>query len=259
MSVYDAMAPDFERRRALPDGVAEAVRAHHPAIRAAAPAPRAGSGRRNGQDRPALRPGRRRLYRGRSILRHAANLRRTASRRTSDASRRHPPAVPAMRTSTRSCWCRCSTKYERWRDLLTDTIRVLRPGGIVVAGRVAAPDDGVDAQMKDRLAAILAEMDVHPYRGKFREDAHGLAGPHTAPSEDRRCRDLDRRPDTGRLSANAMPGVPVSRCCRKPVKQEAMHRLRVWAAERFGSLDTVCREDFRFELIIHRFQQGTTP
>ena len=58
VSAYDAIAPRFERDRALPDGVAEAIRA---AVLAAAPArPRLldlGAG--SGPHRPAVRRGRR--------------------------------------------------------------------------------------------------------------------------------------------------------------------------------------------------------
>jgi hypothetical protein len=41
------------------------------------------------------------------------------------------------------------------------------------------------------------------------------------------------------------------------VQQQALRELSGWATERFGSLDTVLTESFHFELIIHRFQQGT--
>jgi SAM-dependent methyltransferase len=146
-------------------------------------------------------------------------------------------------------------KVEGWRHLLTDTIRVLRPGGVVVAGRAAAPDDGVDAQMKDRLAAILDAMDVHPYRGKFRENAMGWLS-RTLP--DRKivvaARWTADRTPRGFLQRHA--GGARFSVLPEPVKQRAMHRLSVWAAERFGSLDTVCHEDFCFELIVHRSPQG---
>jgi hypothetical protein len=45
----------------------------------------------------------------------------------------------------------------------------------------------------------------------------------------------------------------------EPVRREAMHRLGEWARGVFGSLDVAQPEGYRFDLTIHRFQQGTTP
>jgi ubiquinone/menaquinone biosynthesis C-methylase UbiE len=254
MSVYDAMAPDFERRRSLPDGVAEAVRGT--ILQAGLPQrPRlldlgAGAGRIG---RPFVLAGD--DYIGADL---SFGMLQTFAGR-------HPGARLTQADGTRLPFpdaafdavllVQVLNKVAGWRHLLTDTIRVLRPGGIVVAGRVTAPDDGVDARMKQRLAAILAEMDVHPYRGKFREDAMGwLARALPQPKIVVAAIWIAGRTPDGFLQRHAggarFSGLP------EPVKQEAMLRLRVWAAEQFGSVDTVCREHFRFELIIHRFQQG---
>lgn len=142
-----------------------------------------------------------------------------------------------------------------WRDLLSDTLRVLRPGGIVVAGRAVATDDGVDAQMRDRLAAILDAMNVHPYRAGFREDAMGWLS-RTLPDPDVVVAASWTAGRTPRGFLERHAGGARFSVLPEPVKQEAMHRLSVWAAERFGSLDTVRQEDFRFELIVHRGQRG---
>lgn len=256
MSVYDAMAPDFERRRALPDGVAEAVRGT--ILRSGLPPrPRlldlgAGTGRIG---RPFVLAGD--DYTGADLsfgmLQTFAGRHPGARLTQADGTRLPFPDA----TFDAVLLVQVLNKVERWRHLLTDTIRVLRPGGIVVAARVAAPDDGVDARMKDRLAAILKEMDVHPYRGKFREDAMGWLA-RTLPHPKivvAATWIADRTPD-GFLQRHA--GGARFSVLPEAVQQQAMQQLRVWAAEQFGSLDTVCHEDFRFELIIHRFQQGTT-
>jgi ubiquinone/menaquinone biosynthesis C-methylase UbiE len=255
MSVYDAMAPDFERRRALPDGVAEAVRST--ILQSGLPRrPRlldlgAGTGRIG---RPFVLAGD--DYTGADL---SFGMLQTFAGR-------HPGARLTQADGTRLPFpdavfdvvllVQVLNKVEGWRHLLTDTIRVLRPGGIVIAGRVVAPDDGVDAQMKDRLAAILKEMDVHPYRGKFREDAMGwLARTLPHPKIVVAATWIAGRTPDGFLERHALGAR--FRVLPEPVKQEAMHRLRVWATQRYGCLDTVCHEDFRFELIIHRRQQGT--
>jgi ubiquinone/menaquinone biosynthesis C-methylase UbiE len=257
MSVYDAMAPDFERRRALPNGVAEAVRVT--ILQSGLPKrPRlldlgAGTGRIG---RPFVLAGDDYVGADLSFGMLQTFAGRHPGVRLTQADGTCLPFPDAVFDAV--LLVQVLNKIERWRHFLTDTIRVLRPGGIVVAGRVAAPDDGIDAQMKDRLAAILAEMDVHPYRGKFREDAMGWLA-RTLPHPKivvAATWIADRTPDSfmqrhaGGARFSVLP---------EAVKQEAMHRLHVWAAERFGSLDTVCHENFRFELIIHRFQQGTTP
>ena len=43
----------------------------------------------------------------------------------------------------------------------------------------------------------------------------------------------------------------------EPVKQEALRRLAAWAAEEYGSLDTIFAENYRFEMTIHRLQPRT--
>jgi hypothetical protein len=110
--------------------------------------------------------------------------------------------------------------------------------------------------MKSQLAGILGGMDVHPYRDTPRADAlswleRQMPNPPilTAASwiTERTPRGfIERHRGGARFSVLA-----------DAVRQDAMHRLGVWAAERFGSLDTVCVEQHRFELIIHRRQQGT--
>jgi SAM-dependent methyltransferase len=144
-----------------------------------------------------------------------------------------------------------------WRALLSDAIRVLRPDGTLIIGRVAAPDDGVDARMKSRLAAILAEMDIHPYRDQFRDEALSwlagrIPGPVTVTAatwtaERRASAFLERHAAGARLAK-----------LDEATRREAMRLLADWAAEAFGGLDTVVSERHDFQIIIHRMQ-GTAP
>jgi SAM-dependent methyltransferase len=143
-----------------------------------------------------------------------------------------------------------------WGDLLKDTLRVLRPGGALIVGRVVAPDDGIDAQMRAHLAVILDGMGIHPYHGKSREAAlswldHILSTPTTLTA----ATWTSERTPRGFLERHS--GGARSSVLPEPVKQDAMRRLAEWATEQFGSLDAVCAEDYRFELIIHRFQPRT--
>ena len=47
-----------------------------------------------------------------------------------------------------------------WRQLAAEARRVLAPTGALIVGRTVAPEDGIDARMKLRLADLLAAMGV---------------------------------------------------------------------------------------------------
>jgi len=255
-SVYDAMAPEFDRRRALPDGVPEAIR--DAVLRAGLPPrPRlldlgAGSGRIG---RPFVQAGDDYTAVDRSfgMLRMFAD--RMPAARLAQADGACLPFADASFDAV--LLVQVLSGVPGWRHFLTDTLRVLRPGGTLIAGRVVAPDAGIDARMKTRLAEILADIDIHPYRDKPRDAAMAwlacrLSGPTVltaaAWQAERTPRGfLERHSGGARFST-----LP------EPVKQEALRRLAAWTAEQCGHLDTVCVEDYRFELTIHRLQPGTT-
>jgi SAM-dependent methyltransferase len=142
----------------------------------------------------------------------------------------------------------------RWRAVLAEARRVLRSAGVLVVGRTVAPADGVDAQMKHRLAAILDEMDAKSERMNAREDAlrsleevaRGTRIEAAAWSEDRTSRGFIERHRTGARFA-ALPA---------PIKDEALRRLAAWATVTFDSLDCVFSERHGFELHVFRFHEG---
>ena len=64
-----------------------------------------------------------------------------------------------------------------WQGILSETRRVLLPGGSVAVGHTISPESGIDAQLKRQLAAILEEMGVAWHRPKeSRRRGSGLAG-----------------------------------------------------------------------------------
>ena len=253
MRAYDAIAPDFDRHRTLPAGVAEAVRS---AILAAAlPArPRildlgAGSGRLGhafvaaGDDYTGL---------DLSFGMLSAFAARTPDRRLVQAAGTALPFADASFDAVLLIQVLSSAR--QWRALLNQAIRVLRPAGALIVGRVVAPQDGIDAQMKSRLAEILGAMDIHPYRDKPRDDAlswlaRTMPDPHTVTAAAwttlrTPAAFLERHAGGSRFAT-----LPDS------IKQQAMRRLAAWAAERVGPLGTAVAEPHRFELTI--FRQGT--
>lgn len=142
-----------------------------------------------------------------------------------------------------------------WRPILADAHRVLRRSGALVLGRTMMPDGGVDAQMKQRLRAILTEMEVGPSPGNASREAEILlasAASHASCEiaaqwqTTRNAREFIDRHRTG-ARFSALP---------EAVKDEALRRLAAWAAKTFGSLDADAREQHRFELRIFKFHSG---
>jgi len=153
----------------------------------------------------------------------------------------------------------CSSRFlaglRGWRRLIAEARRVLKPAGALVVGRAAAPGDGVDATMKQRLASILTDMGVEPERTNVRGGRAALArrgrqGEHRAG----RGR-VERRAHAARLLERHAPARDFS-ALPAPVKDDALSQLGAFAAATFGSLDAVLREAHRFELKIYRFHEG---
>jgi SAM-dependent methyltransferase len=254
MSVYDTMALDFDRRRALPDGVAETIR--HTILRSDLPAhPRildlgAGAGR-IGRSFVHANDDYTGVDLSFGMLLAFAGSALAARLAQADGARLPFPDA----TFDAVLLIQVLSGAHGWRHLLTDAMRVLRPAGALIAGRVVAPADGIDAQMKTRLAAILDAMNIHPYRDKPRDDAlswlvrampdHTVVSAATWTAERTPAAFLERHSRGARFSVLGAA-----------VKQDAMRQLSDWASEQFGPSDTVFAEDYHFELIIHRFEQG---
>jgi SAM-dependent methyltransferase len=254
MSIYDTAAPTFERHRALPDGVPEAIRA---AVREAvdAPSPRlldlgAGTGR-IGIPFVAARDD----YVGVDL---SFGMLCEFNRRAVDSA--HAPRL-VQADGERLPFADASFDaimliqvfggMRGWRRLLVETRRVLRGAGVLVLGRAVAPPDGLDARMKARLALLLGEIGAPADRTNTRQDAQGwldqeargtrlVASTWTARRTPRGF--IERHRTGARFSA-----LPA------PVKEEALRRLAAWAKTAFGSLDAASTEPHEFELQLFRF------
>jgi SAM-dependent methyltransferase len=142
-----------------------------------------------------------------------------------------------------------------WQRLVAETRRVLRPAGVLIIGRTLAPANGIDAQMKLRIASFLAEMGVEPEDRNVRDDvqhwlesaALGVKSVIAASWQSERTPRgfLVRHPTGARFSA-----LP------EPVRREALGKLEAWAHATFGSLDAVASERHQFELRVFKFRGG---
>jgi ubiquinone/menaquinone biosynthesis C-methylase UbiE len=256
MSTYDAVAPAFDRHRALPDGVVQAIR---DAVLAAIATPRprlldlgAGTGRIGwpfvaaGDDYVGLdvsfgmlRAFRERIGRpnGLALVQSDGQL------------------LPfADATFDAVLLVQIFGGLRGWRRLLAEARRVLAPAGTLIVGRTVLPEDGVDAKMKERLALLLEEMSVPPDRLNARDqverwlDASAAVATRVVAARWRAARTprafLDRHRTGARFSA-----LP------EPIREEALGRLAAWAAGTFGSLDATSREPHAFELRVFTFQE----
>jgi ubiquinone/menaquinone biosynthesis C-methylase UbiE len=258
-SPYDAAAPSFDRHRALPGGVPEAIRAAILGAVAASPRPRlldlgAGTGRIG---RPFVAAGD--DYVGVDL---SLGMLREFARRAGDDGRsprllradgeRLPFGEGAFDAVL---LIQVIGAARKWQKILSEARRVLKRNGALVVGHAVTPPDGIDAQMKGRLASLLHGMGVSPYHADTRGVAQDwfesvaysctriIAAEWTAERTPRTF--LDRQRTGARFSA--LPG---------PVKDEALGRLAHWAAAHFGSLDAVSTERHAFELRVFRFQES---
>ena len=84
-----------------------------------------------------------------------------------------------------------------WRRLAAEARRVLAPTGALIVGRTVAPEDGIDARMKLRLADLLDAMGVEatPQRSRRRGNALARAEwPRDAASSTAAAWTADRTP-----------------------------------------------------------------
>lgn len=260
MSAYDAAAPSFDRHRALPAGVPEAIRSAILACLDASPRPRlmdlgAGSGRVGSPFVAADDD-----YVGVDL---SLGMLRAFMRRA-DEGRVHAPRLVQAdgqrlpfgdATFDGVMLIQVFGGMRGWRRLLAEARRVLRSTGTMVMGRSVAPADGLDARMKQRLALFLDDMGTRPEQKNPRDDAQrwleaaaegGTRIVAATWNSDRTPRAfLDRHGTGARFSA-----LPAA------VKDEALGKLAAWAAATFGSLDAAIREPHAFELLVFKFATG---
>jgi ubiquinone/menaquinone biosynthesis C-methylase UbiE len=260
MSLYDAVAPKFDRHRAIPAAAVEAIRAAMLAATSPVTRPRfldigAGTGR-IGLPFVAARND----YVG---VDSSLEMLYQFARR----SRLPPPCLvqsdgqflPFRDASFDAVMLiQIFGQLRGWRQVLAEGRRVLRPTGALFVGRSVAPATGLDAQMKQHLALILSGMDVRLDVANAREDvlrwlnaaaesnARVLAATWDA---ERTPREFLERHRTG-ASFSVLPVA---------VKEEALSELSAWAAAKFGSLDAVRPERHVFELRVFRFREEGVP
>lgn len=257
---FDAVAPTFDRHRALPAGVPEAVRAA--VLRCAGlMRPRildlgAGSGRIGlafvtaGDDYVGVDLSSEMLT---EFARRAAL--HGAAPRLVQANGERLPFLDAAFDAV--LLIQVFGGLHGWQEFIAESRRVLRPSAAIIVGRTEMPRDGVDAQLKQRLAKILEEQGIEQDRTNTRDavmhwlkanaDRHEsvTAAIWTARRTPRAF--IERHGSGARFSA-----LP------PPVKTQALRKLGAWAEATFGSLDTTSSESHAFALQVFRFRDGNS-
>jgi ubiquinone/menaquinone biosynthesis C-methylase UbiE len=257
MTIYDRLAPSFDRQRPLPEAVPNAIRS---AVLAELPARSrlldlgCGAGRIGwpfvaaGDDYTAVD-----LSLG--MLREFASRTLPSRPQLAQADGARLPFADTQFDAVLLVQVLSGTGG--WRGLLREVRRVLQPRGALFVGQSVAPDDGIDAQMKQRLAELLDDMGLRPYQRKSREDAFGwLAGHAEQTTREVAHWSMTRTP---RQFIERHGGGARFSVLDPAVKAVAMADLADWARSAFGSLDTVFTETQRFELHLYRFHQKATP
>ena len=250
-SAYDAIAPRFERDRALPDGVGAAVRA---AVLDAAGVARprlldlgAGSGRIG---RPFVAAGDDYVGADLSLgMLQAFAARRDGAARLVQADGLRLPFGDAAFDAV--MLVQVFGGMSAWQTFAGEVRRVLRTPGAVLIGRTVAPEDGVDARMKRQLGVILGEGDGRG--GKAREKVEQIFRAGATHSERRSVASWSAQRTPRQFIGRHRSGARFSKL-PDAVKDDAMRKLGAWAEQAFGSLDAASSETHSFELHVFRFE-----
>lgn len=255
MPMFDATAADFDRHRAFPEGVAEAIRG---AVWTA-------SRQKSGARVLDLGAGTGRIGRAfaaagdeyfgvdlsLAMLREFRNIKTESAPRLTQADGR---ALPFMGHSFGVVMLmQVLSGTSEWQPILSEACRVVQPGGVIVTGRTVMPEDGIDQQLKMRLREILEEWNIASHGGvrnrkealawletRATGSARQIAATWIAGRSPRQF--LERHKTGARFSA--LPGK---------IQEKAVEQLSGWAEKKFGPLDAALREQHCFELEIFEF------
>lgn len=249
-SAFDASAPEFDRHRALPEGVPEQIRS---AVLAAAETSNpavldlgAGSGRIG---RPFVAAEDHYVAVDLSFGMLHEFMRRTEKARIAQCDGESLP----FRDVTFDVVLLVSVVggARGWRRIAAEARRVLRRNGSLVIGKTVSPEDGVDTRLKTQLVAILEELGFPPGEkqgGKALSCLESVAVEKKVAvgaswTSARSPRGFLDRKLTGAKFSELPPDI----------RDEALRRLTDWATATYGSLDSVRAEAYAFELTIFRF------
>ncbi len=261
ISSFDAVAPSFEQHRALPEGIADTIRAailgalasssvNAPTVRPALLDIGAGTGRIG---RPFVAAGD--DYVGVDVS--GGMLRVFAGRRPGG---REPVLVQADGCALPFAdgsfdavlLVAVFGNLPDWRRLVDEARRMLRRRGSILLGRTMPPEDGIDERMKQQLDILLAERMTRTPRLNGREEAQRYLGATASVTDEFVAASWQRVLSPRAFLDRHAGGVRFSRL-PAVVREDALRALAAWTQERFGMLDAEFAETHRFEIKLFRF------
>jgi len=251
--VFDAVASSFERFRALPSGVPEAIRsAIFAATRIASPAKvldlGAGTGRIGkafisagdyyaGVDTSFVM-----LHEFQVFAKEGFLIQADGSQLPFHNGAFDLVLLIHVLSGTRE-----------WRTMVEESRRVVRAEGAVAVGHTLRSESGIDGKLKRKLRFILEEMGVAWHRpAESRHEALAWLDLHSR-------RHLHSQASLWNVRASAQEFLLRHRSGARfaalpvPFQELALGKLTEWAVETFGSLDTTFDEQHSFELDIFEF------
>ena len=115
-----------------------------------------------------------------------------------------------------------------------------------------APESGVDAQMKHRLATVLQDLGVPSHQMKSRAILQRSLGAEALSSTKALVATWVAERSPSRFLSRQKTGARFSRL-PPAVQATALDKLSKWAVDRFGALDAAFSEQHAFELHIYKF------
>jgi ubiquinone/menaquinone biosynthesis C-methylase UbiE len=249
-SAFDSVAPDFERFRALPAGVPQAIRsAIHAVARVPSPASVLDLGAGTGRFGKAF------IDAGDSYTGVDTSLAMLREFKASagggflaQADGRQLPFHNGVFDVV--LLLHVLTGADDPQAMIREVQRVCRSGGVVAVGKTVSSESGIDAQLKHQLKLILEELGVswHRPQKSYREslsllDSFAARHVHSQAASWNRTatpREFFMRHRSGARFAALPPSI----------QEQAFQKLSAWAEKTFASLDKEFNEQRSFELEI---------
>ncbi len=252
-SAFDSVASSFERFRALPNGVPEAIRsAIYAAVSIPSPARVLDLGAGTG------RIGRIFAQAGDSYFGLDASLgmlqefrRNTKEGFLVQADGRHLPFRDQAFDVVLLMHVLSGTG--EFQAMISEARRVCNAKGIIVAGHTANPESGIDALLKQQLKLILEQKGIAWHRP---QKAYRAALAFLEAMSKRHIHvnaaswNVDATPQDFLLrhrSGARFAALPAA------IQEQALQQLTTWAEKTFGALDKSFKEQRSFELDIFEF------
>lgn len=140
-----------------------------------------------------------------------------------------------------------------WTGLLQEALRILASPGVVVVGQTVAPDSGMDSQLKRQLDLILEETGIAMHKPKkSRKNALAWLESRASRRKTVTAAKWAAQRSPQQFIARHRTGARFS-ALPPAVQDKALEKLSDWAKTNFGSLQKSLNEEHSFALDVFEF------